>query len=289
VFGEFSLFKILQQKKNETKEETRWNKSHVVEKMSADDPFYLVKEEVEQSVVGITAQFGKWKVAVQSGKDPGLQERLLTEIKTGVRSVEWDLQDLTETIGIVEMNREKFAFDDDELERRKSFLNETNRSINVIKKTLQNPQALLGHQHRTNRNQLLASSSSASGGGVGGAKRTAYSRLDEEIVRDNEGYLQAQMRQQDDIEAQRERYLDELNENVGVIGEMGRQIGDELDVHDGIITDLTTDAERTDGRLRAALRRVEELIDKSSSTTSMVVIVILVLVLIGLIVAVIYI
>lgn len=62
------------------------------------------------------------------------------EIKNSVRSVEWDLEDLEETIGIVESNPNKFTLAKDEIENRKGFIKSVRRTIQSIKEDVNSPE-----------------------------------------------------------------------------------------------------------------------------------------------------
>ena len=54
------------------------------------------------------------------------------ELKNNIRSIEWDLEDLDETIGIVEANPRKFNMDVSELNKRKLFVRQTRDDISSI-------------------------------------------------------------------------------------------------------------------------------------------------------------
>jgi syntaxin 6 len=53
-----------------------------------------------------------------------------------VRSIEWDLQDLDETVGIVEANPKKFDLSTEEVASRKAFITQTRATMSEIKSAL---------------------------------------------------------------------------------------------------------------------------------------------------------
>jgi hypothetical protein len=53
------------------------------------------------------------------------------EIKTSVKTIEWDIQDLEETVRIVEANPQKFKLDTTEVNRRKMFVEKAKTTIQV--------------------------------------------------------------------------------------------------------------------------------------------------------------
>ena len=201
-----------------------------------------------------------------------------------IRTVEWDLQDLVSTISIVENNRDKFKFEDAEIERRKKFIDDTNRTISNIKRDLESPSAT-SQGTRGARFALMGSASTTSSGGKSGP----YGKLDDEIVRDNDAYIQEHELAQRGIDREKDKIIDQISINVGVIHEQASVIGTTLDDHNRITEELIDETEATQGRVMSAVKRVETLIDNASNSTSLIIIGILILVLVGLILTVIYI
>ena len=56
-----------------------------------------------------------------------------TELKNALRSIEWDLEDLEDTVNIVEKNPTKFRIDVAELEVRKKFILQTKEEVRIMK------------------------------------------------------------------------------------------------------------------------------------------------------------
>lgn len=55
-----------------------------------------------------------------------------TELKNSLRSIEWDLEDLEDTIDIVEKNPTKFKIDNKEITTRKHFIDTTREEVKVF-------------------------------------------------------------------------------------------------------------------------------------------------------------
>lgn len=53
------------------------------------------------------------------------------EIKASIKTMEWDIQDLEDTVRIVEANPAKFRLDQAEIKRRNQFINDTKSTMNV--------------------------------------------------------------------------------------------------------------------------------------------------------------
>lgn len=56
-----------------------------------------------------------------------------TELKNSLRSIEWDLEDLEDTIDIVEKNPTKFKIDNKEITTRKHFIDTTREEVKLMK------------------------------------------------------------------------------------------------------------------------------------------------------------
>uniref|UniRef100_A0A8C6E457 Syntaxin 10 n=1 Tax=Moschus moschiferus TaxID=68415 RepID=A0A8C6E457_MOSMO len=79
--------------------------------MSLEDPFFVVRGEVQKAVNTARGLYQRWCELLQESAVVGREELDWTtnELRNGLRSVEWDLEDLEETIGIVEANPGKPA------------------------------------------------------------------------------------------------------------------------------------------------------------------------------------
>ena len=112
-------------------------------------------------------------------------------------------------------------------------------------------------------------------------RRDGRDRLEAELVAENDQFLQQQEQRQRELLEDRNLVINQISENVAEIGDMVNQIGGELDTHIEILGGLNRDAEETHGRIDRGMKRIGELIDKSSNTSVIVVIIILVLILVG--------
>nr|XP_005900608.1 PREDICTED: syntaxin-10 isoform X2 [Bos mutus] len=79
--------------------------------MSLEDPFFVVRGEVQKAVNTARGLYQRWCELLQESAVVGREELDWTtnELRNGLRSIEWDLEDLEETIGIVEANPGKPA------------------------------------------------------------------------------------------------------------------------------------------------------------------------------------
>jgi len=248
------------------------------------DPFYVVKEEVQQSVNGITTLYDRWQELLKTTNTATNDEFKWTtnQLRTGIKSIEWDLQDLEETIGIVESNRQKFRLEQAEVDSRKKFISETQYIIKKMKEELNNTQTK-GKMENDQKSELMRNNK--------GSTRDVpdrFSGLDEAIKSDNDAYIRNQAQVQDQIIRQQDTDLDDLSNVVGVLGQIGTSIHSELEQQSRILDDLEAGVDNTSGRLNSVMRRVNKLLESTSDRVQWCLIIVLTLILIGLVIVVFY-
>ena len=98
-------------------------------------------EEVQNLVRMLEEMHAKWKVLDSKSN---LSERLSLELLSGLRAVEWDLQDLEDTVSIVEGSRMQTQHDAREVLARKVFIEATRKQIVTIRKEVQDQSGEMG-------------------------------------------------------------------------------------------------------------------------------------------------
>ena len=101
------------------------------------DPYFAVKEEVEHSVSVVQQLHERWRELLASGKKSDEFEWTASELLSGLRSIEWDLQDLEDTVSIVEGNRQKFQLEEEDVQDRKTFIDTTRKQITALRDEVQ--------------------------------------------------------------------------------------------------------------------------------------------------------
>lgn len=99
--------------------------------MSLEDPFFVVRDEVRQSLTSAQQQYSQWAMLLDSDVDPEKVQSIGSELKNLIKSIEWDLEDLDQTIKIAEANPAKFRLNYGELETRKQFIRDTRSVVKV--------------------------------------------------------------------------------------------------------------------------------------------------------------
>jgi hypothetical protein len=98
-------------------------------------------EEVQNLVRMLEEMHAKWKVLDSKSN---LSERMSLELLSGLRAVEWDLQDLEDTVSIVEGSRMQTQHDAREVLARKVFIEATRKQIVTIRKEVQDQSGEMG-------------------------------------------------------------------------------------------------------------------------------------------------
>jgi len=100
-----------------------------------EDPFFVVKDEVLKALLKTRDLYERWRlgdegIEIRSAEE---QEWAATELRNSLRSIEWDLEDLDDTVQIVEKNPAKFRIDAGDLSARKSFIKQTKDEVEQMK------------------------------------------------------------------------------------------------------------------------------------------------------------
>lgn len=104
-----------------------------------------------------------------------------TELRNGLRSIEWDLEDLEETIGIVESNPKKFKLDESEIGCRKRFITATREEVAQMRDQVVADTGKTTGQNKKTTVASLMNSGLNSVAAATGNNGTKYSKLSNEI------------------------------------------------------------------------------------------------------------
>ncbi|XP_063634422.1 syntaxin-6 [Cydia splendana] len=101
--------------------------------MTMEDPFYVVKDEVFKALNKTRGLYLRWQEISKAPVAPNSPEVewTSTELRNALRSIEWDLEDLEDTISIVEKNSSKFKIDNKEISDRRTFIEATKQEVKV--------------------------------------------------------------------------------------------------------------------------------------------------------------
>ncbi|XP_070683882.1 syntaxin-10 [Pempheris klunzingeri] len=223
--------------------------------MSIEDPFFVVKGEVQKALSRARGLFDRWEELLQDGTQVSRDELdwSTNELRNCLRAIDWDLEDLSETINIVESNPGKFKLSDDELQERREFVERTRQSVQEMKEQLSSPSAV-AQAEKKNRQALLTSS---------GQDRSTG--LEAHMVSANSRYIQEQQEQQQLIMEEQDEQLELVSGSIRVLKDMSGRIGDELDEQAVMLGDFGDEMDQTSSRMDSVLKKLEKVSHMTSS------------------------
>ncbi|XP_061743831.1 syntaxin-6 [Nerophis ophidion] len=225
--------------------------------MSMEDPFFVVKGEVQKAVNAAQSLHQRWSELLLEGGGASKEEMDWTtnELRNSLRSIEWDLEDLDETISIVECNPKKFNLDAAELSKRKAFINSTRHTVKEMKEHMSSPAVAV--TDRTNKQALL---------GDGGAQAPLwqpagdkYVRLDRHLHNANSQFMEEQQVQQQLMAEQQDEQLELVSGTIGVLKNMSERIGMELDEQSVMLDDFSHEMDNTHSRLDNVMKKLAKV------------------------------
>lgn len=229
---------------------------------------------------GIRDAYARWQKLL--AESPGSAEYVAAgqELLQSIADTDADLQDLAETVVVVENNRDRFRITDAELAARRQFLADTKAELARIAADVQSPDTerrsssavcslpffLIhrgGYDDGGAHTQDDKKQQQKRRGARGAAGNGRYAKLDEAIAEENGKFIAGQDAAQLQILARQDAELDALGRSVAVLGDMGKTMSAELAAHGQMLEDLDDEVTRTDTRLSAARRKVDSLVQKS--------------------------
>ncbi|PFX26245.1 Syntaxin-6 [Stylophora pistillata] len=87
-----------------------------------------------------------------------------------------------------------------------------------------------------------------------------YSRLDQEIENSNQAFIMDQQQQQELMIRAQDEQLDMVGHSVGVLKNMGKKIGDEIEDQNLLLDDFGHELEMTDSKLQQTVLKVEKVL-----------------------------
>jgi len=227
--------------------------------MAVQDPFYIVKDDVTQSLGASRKLYSRWRDLLQQTNTAQNEEFKWTtdQIHQAIKSIEWDLQDLDETIQIVEANRAKFKIDDVELAKRKSFIRETRSAIVDIKSALSN-QLNKGKVVADQREALMEPNS----------RQTRQQKLEKAMESNNQNFIEGQLQVHRRVMDEQDKDMDQLETSVSTLHGVSDAMNAELKTHERLLEEFDVEVDQTNARMQGSVRRVQKLIKQSDDKGS---------------------
>ncbi|KAI9168681.1 hypothetical protein LWI28_000368 [Acer negundo] len=229
---------------------------------SAQDPFYIVKEEIQESIDKLQSTFHQWE---RIPSNTGEQVHLTKELLAGCESIEWQVDELDKAIGVASRDPSWYGIDNVELEKRRRWTATARTQVGNMKKAV-----LAGKE--------------LNGGGTASGMRRELMRMPNShktdtsnhyAGRDNDDFIESESDRQLLLIKQQDEELDELSASVERIGGVGLTIHEELIAQERIIDDLGMDMDSTSNRLDFVQKKVAMVMKKAGAKGQIMMIVFL--------------
>lgn len=240
---------------------------------SVEDPFYIVKEEIQQSIDKLQYTFHQWESMLADSKGGS---HLTKELFVGCESIQWQVDELDKTISVAAKDPSFYGISEGELEQRRRWTTYARTQVSTVKNAVIS---------RMETNGTSTSSSSRT--------RRELMRLPNThqpdssghyISRNDDDYMSSESDRQLLLIKQQDEELDELSASVERIGGVGLTIHEELLAQDRIIDGLGSEMDSTSNSLNFVQKKVAMVMKKASVKGQLFLILFLVALLIVLIV-----
>ncbi|KAJ0981605.1 hypothetical protein J5N97_009860 [Dioscorea zingiberensis] len=220
----------------------------------AQDPFYIVKEEIQESIDKLQATLHQWE---ETPSNTGEWVHLSKELVASCESIEWQVDELDKTIAVAARDPAWYGLDERELEKRKRWTKTAHSQVDAIRKTIE-----VGRE----KSNLISSCRN----GV----RQELMHLPNDIAtqtgrsnpyQDNDEFISSESDRQMLLIRQQDEELDELSASVQRIGGVGLTIHEELIGQEKILEDLSMEMETTSNRLDFVQKRVAMVMKKAGA------------------------
>jgi len=238
-------------------EDTRYRNMSAQQTVSipARDPFYVVKEKVQGLITKVSIDFDKWKEIFENSNTARNTE--FTELGKGMRvavsSINVDLNDLAQTIKIVEQNRARFKdIDDNELNSRRKFVNDMKAKIQNIEETL-NSLRTKKKIEKDERESLMGPSNG----------RRMTTGMERERRQDSSDFIDDRKNQSQALVVKQDEVLDDMSHALGRLGDVASVINTELKDQNQILGQMDNEMDESLGSMGMVMGKINRILVKS--------------------------
>ncbi|KAK7300071.1 hypothetical protein RJT34_10903 [Clitoria ternatea] len=226
---------------------------------SAQDPFYVVKEEIQESVDKLQSTFHQWK----NTADAGERSRLVKEVVAGCESIEWQVDELDKAIAVASRDPSWYGIDEAEIENRRRWTNGVRIQASTVKKAVEAEKGpnITNHASVNGMHRELMR--------LPNSHQTSSNHYS---AQDNDDFIESESDRQMLLIKKQDEELDELSLSVQRIGGVGLTIHEELLAQEKIIDELGNEMDTTSNRLDFVQKKVGMVMKKASAKGQMMMI-----------------
>jgi len=223
---------------------------------SAADPYYVARDEVDAKIKKIHDMHSEWKRLLQSENTARSQrfQHLHAEILAELQNIDYDLQDITATITMVEDNRARFNMDQAEIKSRKDFVNRSRASVREMHDSVAGTAATA--KIEADKRQILTSKNNEN--------KAAQDRQGQ-IARDNDAFLDRERQTQMHLIQQQDETLDQIASSAQRLQGAATTISIELKEQAKMLEELDEDIDKETEKLNFVMKRIGRLLQTGDS------------------------
>ncbi|KAL6199376.1 hypothetical protein ACLB2K_029160 [Fragaria x ananassa] len=220
---------------------------------SARDPFYVVKEEIQESIDKLQSSFHQWERISSNG---GQQVQLTKELLATCERIEWEVRNIVDELGkavsVAATNPNKYGIDEVELEKRKRWTSTAHAQVSAVKRAVDAGKESTGTSAAGMRRELMR---------LANSQETDISH--QYAAHHNDDFITSESDRQLLLIKQQDEELDELSASVERIGGVGLTIHEELLAQDKIVEELGMEMDSTSNRLDFVQKKVATVMKKA--------------------------
>ncbi|KAL4219238.1 Syntaxin-6 [Mactra antiquata] len=163
---------------------------------------------------------------------------------------------LNSSLCIVEKNPRKFRIEVSELKERRDFIERTKSAVKEMKSQMTNQPSKPPDDANVRQSLLNTNSPTKS--------YDKYSRLDAEMERSHQSFIDDTSQHQQLIIKDQDEQLDMIGSSVGVLKNMSHQIGNELEEQNRMLDDFGFEMDKTESRMDSVMKKMAKVLHMSS-------------------------
>ncbi|KAL1974971.1 hypothetical protein VTN31DRAFT_5175 [Thermomyces dupontii] len=235
------------------------------------DPFLQVQSEVLSTLQTTRPLFSSFlrirSLAATNPQNPELQQAR-AELQTTLQDLAADVADLRESVHAVEQDPDRFGIEQDELDRRRKFVEEVGGEVRRMQAEIE-----------TTATSTLATTTTGPGAASGGTSLPNPSEFDEDVDSRGDYYASLEQQRQSELLASQDEQLDGVFRTVGNLRRQASDMGRELEDQAVLLEDVENVADRVGGKLASGMKRIRHIVRKNEDTMSSFCIAVLIFVL----------
>jgi len=219
------------------------------------DPFYVVKEKVQGLITKVSIDFDKWKEIFENSNTARNADfaDLGKSMRLAMKTINVDLNDLAQTIKIVEDNKGRFKdIDDNELNSRRKFVNDMKAKMQSIDETLNSPRTRKKIE-KDERENLMSSSNG----------RRMTTGLERERKQDASDYIDERRNQSQALVNKQDEVLDDMSGALSRLSDVAGTINTELESQNKILGQMDNEMDESLSSMSMVMGKLKRVLFKS--------------------------